>query len=421
MDPSEQGPLWLLLLPCTSSPVTLASLRSAYGQTIFKLLREASHVTELTSSVPTIDIALTLTDSLGCESRSKQYQSLQNLVCQLYRLVCLFCTEQNIDIENGNEVDIRFIILEAIATSSSIYGEETSNGSSTPCSILSPNIELLALCSRKWKHISTLEGEAGTAIIHKFLRIRNSPTLTDPRLPTLGDIPANLATPSFTHGLQDETKVEMTKSSQHYSVAVGGTFDHLHAGHKLLLTMTALILAPCDLTQPAKKRNLTVGITGDELLKRKKYPEELQDWDERQESVRNFLSAFLLLDSPDLALLSTDRTTDLENGARVVRDQFQAGLAIHYVEIFDPFGPTITDEDISALVVSGETRSGGKAVNDRRSEKRWAALEVFEVDVLNAVEDGSARGQVALEQQFEDKISSTAIRQKLNLRHRDGP
>lgn len=35
-------------------------------------------------------------------------------------------------------------------------------------------------------------------------------------------------------------------------VAVGGTFDHLHAGHKILLTMTALIAT----------ESMVVGVTG---------------------------------------------------------------------------------------------------------------------------------------------------------------
>lgn len=36
---------------------------------------------------------------------------------------------------------------------------------------------------------------------------------------------------------------------------------------------------------------------------------------------------------------------------------------INYTRIADPYGPTITDRKISALVISHETRAGGKAVN----------------------------------------------------------
>ena len=76
------------------------------------------------------------------------------------------------------------------------------------------------------------------------------------------------------------------------------------------------------------------------------------------------------------------------------------------------YGPTVTDEDISALVISKETRAGGKAVNDKRGEKGWKALEVFEVDVLDARPEGSEEGGVEKEG-FEEKISSTEIRRRL--------
>ncbi|KAI7395656.1 hypothetical protein KC336_g15851, partial [Hortaea werneckii] len=74
----------------------------------------------------------------------------------------------------------------------------------------------------------------------------------------------------------------------------------------------------------------------------------------------------------------------------------------------DPFGPTITEEQISALIISAETRSGGKAVNDKRKEKGWKDLEVFEVDVLDAEVEGQG-----VKEGFEGKLSSTAIREKI--------
>ena len=90
----------------------------------------------------------------------------------------------------------------------------------------------------------------------------------------------------------------------------------------------------------------------------------------------------------------------------------ESPIVINYTSISDPFGPTITDPDISALVISAETRAGGKAVNDKRKEKEWKELEVFEVDVLDAspaeleVEGGKVK------EGFESKISSTEIRRR---------
>ncbi len=46
---------------------------------------------------------------------------------------------------------------------------------------------------------------------------------------------------------------------------MGGTFDYIHCGHKLLLSAALLLLKPgCK---------LTLGLTGDELLKNKKNKE----------------------------------------------------------------------------------------------------------------------------------------------------
>jgi len=196
----------------------------------------------------------------------------------------------------------------------------------------------------------------------------------------------------------------------HTTVAVGGTFDHLHAGHKLLLTATALLLQPSSSTESAPRR-LIVGITGDELLKNKKYAEYLGSWKQRQESVVDFLMTLLYFSRPevesDVETLSFDKP--VVNGRAIHTCIKQAAITIECVEIQDPFGPTITDESVSALVVSGETRSGGALVNQKRQEKGWKTLEVYEVDVLDAQEDEQPS---STNDAFAAKISSTAIRKR---------
>ena len=44
---------------------------------------------------------------------------------------------------------------------------------------------------------------------------------------------------------------------------LGGTFDHMHSGHRLLLTQAAMFT----------KSRMVIGVTADELLKKKKYAE----------------------------------------------------------------------------------------------------------------------------------------------------
>lgn len=312
----------------------------------------------------------------------------------MYKLLCMIYSQLAIGIELDNDVDARFIL----------YDPTFDQG------ICIFNWETLAACRRPWKHIFFMSSDQGTRLLDIFLQTREISHYSFVQGQDIKPVDTG-AGASYSGQGQHSESISMSDSSRrHFSVAVGGTFDHLHLGHKLLLTMTASVVE-IDQKRP---RKLTVGITGDTLLKKKQYAEYLQDWNQRQECVRDFLLSIL---EPDASHESTGRNCNQETNARSVRDELHSGLIINYVEIFDPFGPTTTDEEISALVISGETRSGGKAVNDRRAENGWAPLEIFEVDVLDAGEDKS-RGSTEID--FEDKISSTEIRRKLYLRHAHG-
>jgi pantetheine-phosphate adenylyltransferase len=104
-------------------------------------------------------------------------------------------------------------------------------------------------------------------------------------------------------------------------VALGGTFDHLHAGHKILLSMAAWITAS----------KLIVGITDDALLTRKAHAAVLEPLPCRAAAVRAFLAAF------------------------------KPGLEADIVPISDVYGPTGWDANIQGLVVSKETADGANA------------------------------------------------------------
>ena len=253
----------------------------------------------------------------------------------------------------------------------------------------------------------------------------------------------------------------------HDVVCVGGTFDHLHAGHRLLLTAGALLLRlPCAPARDAPAQYV-IGITGDELLVDKPFAHLIQPWDERARAVIRFLSRALggsssSSSSPSSSpssprrgwSLETDRptattTTTTTTPASTITTSttltpddaadppaidesrggdFRAALRgrtveVSCVRIRDPFGPTITRQDISALVVSRETRAGGQAVNKRRAELGWPPLAVYEVDVLMGPEDdGSGEGAAGetpaatAAESFAAKISSSAIRQEKAMR-----
>ncbi|EMR09357.1 hypothetical protein PNEG_02308 [Pneumocystis murina B123] len=160
-----------------------------------------------------------------------------------------------------------------------------------------------------------------------------------------------------------KTQIEEESLSYKY-VAVGGTFDHLHAGHKILLTMSAWI----------SEENVACGVSDKELLKNKKYAEWIEPIEIRMESVRKF---FYLI----------NRT-----------------LSLSVSPIFDIYGVTIIDDRIGAIVVSQETISGGKLINEERKRRNMKELDIFCICIISDEVDSEL---------MSIKISSTNIREKI--------
>ena len=405
------GPLWLLLLPGAPSLNSVIEVKSAYGPALVETLQQVSQQSKSTSEIQTLDVVVALAEFPDDFPRSRQYPNLQEFIRQLYSLLCVIYAQHSIDIENGNDVKCRISLFKAPKN----HGETISmlDNDHVHSEALTFKLQACASCTRPWQRLLSVDNDVGISLVHDFLLLR-SKYGPDPRALNIDRVQPG-AYKASDQRQEDVSAVPSSNTARHFSVAVGGTFDHLHAGHQLLLTMTGLVLEPTSSSETGGRRTLTIGITGDELLKSKKFAEELQNWDERQQGVAEFVSAVLMLDSSAEELILSQKVNDAVSGARSVQNEYKSGLLINYVEIFDPFGPTITDEKISALVVSAETRSGGKAVNDRRAERGWSPLEVFEVGVLNA-RDEELDGKNETTDQFKDKISSTAIRERIHLR-----
>ncbi|KAI0273580.1 Nucleotidylyl transferase [Gloeopeniophorella convolvens] len=160
-------------------------------------------------------------------------------------------------------------------------------------------------------------------------------------------------------------------------VALGGTFDHLHAGHKILLSMAAWIA----------DEKVIVGVTDDALLTTKENREVLEDLPERMRVVRRFM------------------------------ELFKPGPVYDIVPISDVYGPTGTEPNIQALVVSRETESGGRAVDQFREEKSLPPLRTFVIDVISHSSRRLDDEDVEVLKQA--KMSSTFIRQWIVSRQRD--
>lgn len=379
--------IWLLLLPCLPSEISLNTLKVAYRPGLTQAIKQAAQATDGSSNV-ILDIAI------ACEDGSVlEYSRLQGFLGLMYRLICIICTKNQIDIQYGNDVDARLVLFRH--TQYRITAPAKSHSSVT-------DLENLAKTNREWQRLFSLDGEDGESLLQDFIRLRNLSSQHTVQEAQVERLPGGLIV------RQSPTKGAMVQGNvfrRYQSVAVGGTFDHLHAGHKLLLTMTALALD----SEATEGSCITVGITGDELLGKKKYQEELEDFFKRQSAVHFFLLGILGLMCPNHILGKTQEMTSPESIGREVHDILKSGLTIKYVEIFDPCGPTITDKSISVLVLSAETRSGGQAVNDKRRDKGWSPLDILEVDVLDAGDEETSQ----TDDSFRSKISSTDIRRRV--------
>lgn len=131
-------------------------------------------------------------------------------------------------------------------------------------------------------------------------------------------------------------------SSLFNSVAVGGTFDGMHYGHRKLLTLAVSSVLP-------NTGKLTIGITTDAMLQQKEFAELIPKLDERIKGVRDFVDTL---------------APGMKNRVKIV-------------PILDQFGPpgsaiesnTYSEKnDYDALVLSHETLETGRKLNQHRTD-----------------------------------------------------
>ena len=134
------------------------------------------------------------------------------------------------------------------------------------------------------------------------------------------------------------------------NVAVGGTFDHFHKGHEKLLNKAFEI-----------GQHVLIGVTSDEFGGKKG---NIQPCSKRISKLEQFLQKF--------------------NSKYIVK------------RLEEPYGPTISDDQIDAIVVSRETKPVADKINEIRQKKEIKPLKIFVIDWVLA-ED-------------EKPISSTRIR-----------
>jgi len=126
-------------------------------------------------------------------------------------------------------------------------------------------------------------------------------------------------------------------------VAVGGTFDELHRGHKALLDMAFEV---GDI--------VVIGLSSDTFVLKMGKPHKTASYDERRKELQNFL---------------TD--SNLTRRAEIVT-------------LDDPFGSTMTSEGLEALVVSKETLKTAEKINEERQKTGLSPLKLVIVNMVPA-------------------------------------
>ncbi|KAI0473509.1 pantetheine-phosphate adenylyltransferase-like protein [Xylariaceae sp. FL0804] len=391
----------LLLLPPPPRPATRSALQAAYEPPLNAAISKLRD--EKDNRDGNVLIAAVLSPVLGGSSpgeKSLSWPEAQSVLAGLYSIIAVICARKSIatDLHAGpGSVDVRVVLVDHDPSSPAVADFKPAI---EPNNTVIVDLATFASAYHSWKYVFHISNEPGYQILSAYLKMVEGagPVKQDQLIVVDGGLSLNLAAAGPAHA-SSPTKL-------HHTVCLGGTFDHLHPGHKLLLTAAVLLLNVPERGTPDPCRFI-VGVTGDELLKRKKYAEFVQSWDERATNIIEFLSSVLHL--PTETGSAAHRGPDLARREGEVVARFRDGtVEVQCVVIQDAFGPTITTEDMDALVVSGETRSGGRAVNERREALGWRPLEIFEVDVLDA---DDAADSPAEKTDFTNKISSTAIRQ----------
>jgi len=127
------------------------------------------------------------------------------------------------------------------------------------------------------------------------------------------------------------------------TVAVGGTFDELHKGHRILLA-----------TAFKYGENVWIGLCTDEFAKKLRKNHEIASYEDRARDLMVFLN--------DLG----------------------ASQRAKIIPLSDPYGPTVTNSEIEAIVVSRETEPRAQEINILREKRGLKPLEIIVIDMVPA-------------------------------------
>ena len=127
------------------------------------------------------------------------------------------------------------------------------------------------------------------------------------------------------------------------TVAVGGTFDEFHKGHRALLKKAFEV-----------GNRVLIGLCSDDFVKKMKKPHKIAPYEKRLEELKSFLRRLGLLERAEIFPLN------------------------------DPYGVTVSRNRIDAIVVSEETEPRAHEINEKRRSKGMPPLKIVAIDMILA-------------------------------------
>jgi len=126
-------------------------------------------------------------------------------------------------------------------------------------------------------------------------------------------------------------------------VAIGGTFDSLHKGHKILIKKAFTV-----------GDKVIIGLTSDEFVLSQNKSHSIDPYHVRKKELVDFLREIDVFDRTEIVTLN------------------------------DPWGPTVTEPSIEALVASEETKNTVNEINEIRKTSGFKPLELITIKMVLA-------------------------------------
>jgi len=130
------------------------------------------------------------------------------------------------------------------------------------------------------------------------------------------------------------------------AVAVGGTFDEFHKGHRALLQKAFEV-----------GEQVYIGLCSDDFARKLRKSHRIATYDERLGNLEHFLKRMNVLDRAKIIPLN------------------------------DPYGVTLSRGCIEAIVVSRETEPRTYDINEKRKVKGLPPLNVIVIEMVQAEDD----------------------------------